>query len=220
MRGLDPRQSSRDIGRYLVGAKWPQGRPWNGSEFESVPKTTSAPTFRITKSTPSDLRGRRRGRCSMVCQVAGSISRMRRSTDTCWRAAANKLALRWIGRDDRIRDFSYAALRAQTNRFANILAQHGVAKGDRVFSLLGRSARTLHRRSRHAQEWQRVLALVLGVRTRSHQGPYDDRQCQSACHFRSIIPAQDRALAQGTREPGARLLDGLFEQPSRRARSI
>ena len=51
---------------------------------------------------------------------------------------ANKLALRWIGRDDQVRDFSYAALRAQTNRFANILAERGVAKGDRVFSLLGR----------------------------------------------------------------------------------
>jgi acetyl-CoA synthetase len=51
----------------------------------------------------------------------------------------DKLALRWIGRDDRVRDFSYAALRAQTSRFANILAQHGIAKGDRVFSLLGRS---------------------------------------------------------------------------------
>ena len=51
---------------------------------------------------------------------------------------ANKLALRWIGRDDQVRDFSYAALRAQTNRFANILAERGVAKGERVFSLLGR----------------------------------------------------------------------------------
>ncbi len=50
----------------------------------------------------------------------------------------DKLALRWIGRDEKIRDFSYAALRAQANRFANILAQHGIAKGDRVFSLLGR----------------------------------------------------------------------------------
>jgi len=51
----------------------------------------------------------------------------------------DKLALRWIGRDDRIRDFSYATLRAQTNRFANILAQAGIAKGDRVYLLLGRS---------------------------------------------------------------------------------
>ncbi len=50
----------------------------------------------------------------------------------------NKLALRWIGRDNGICDFSYAELRVQSNRFANVLAQHGVAKGDRVFALLGR----------------------------------------------------------------------------------
>jgi acetyl-CoA synthetase len=50
----------------------------------------------------------------------------------------NKLALRWIGRDDSIHDFSYAALGAQVNRFANTLTQHGIKKGDRVFSLLGR----------------------------------------------------------------------------------
>ena len=50
----------------------------------------------------------------------------------------DKLALRWIGRDDRIRDYSYSALGAATNRFANVLARHGVTKGDRVFSLLGR----------------------------------------------------------------------------------
>jgi acetyl-CoA synthetase len=49
-----------------------------------------------------------------------------------------KLALRWIGRDDRIQDFTYAALAAAMNRFANVLAQRGVAKGDRIFCLLGR----------------------------------------------------------------------------------
>jgi acetyl-CoA synthetase len=50
----------------------------------------------------------------------------------------DKLALRWIGRDDRIRDYSYSALGAATNRFADVLARRGVTKGDRVFSLLGR----------------------------------------------------------------------------------
>jgi len=50
----------------------------------------------------------------------------------------DKLALRWIGRDDRIRDFTYAALGAATNRFANVLAQRKVGRGDRVFTLLGR----------------------------------------------------------------------------------
>ena len=50
----------------------------------------------------------------------------------------NKLALRWIGRDDSIRDFTYAALAAAVNRFSNVLAQRGIKKGDRVYSLLGR----------------------------------------------------------------------------------
>ncbi|WP_342240818.1 acetate--CoA ligase [Inquilinus sp. OTU3971] len=49
-----------------------------------------------------------------------------------------RLALRWIGRDDRIRDLSYATLATEANRFANILAHSGVSRGDAVFSLLGR----------------------------------------------------------------------------------
>ena len=51
----------------------------------------------------------------------------------------NKLALRWLGRDGRIQDFTYATLSAAVNRFANILAQRGIGKGERVYSLLGRS---------------------------------------------------------------------------------
>jgi len=50
----------------------------------------------------------------------------------------DKLALRWIARDGTIRDFTYAALGVQVNRFANTLAEHGIRKGERVFSLLGR----------------------------------------------------------------------------------
>jgi len=52
----------------------------------------------------------------------------------------DKLALRWIGRDDRVQDFTYAALRAQANRFVNLLVQCGITKGDRVYLLLGRSS--------------------------------------------------------------------------------
>jgi acetyl-CoA synthetase len=51
----------------------------------------------------------------------------------------SKLALRWIGRDNRVQDYSYENLQAATNRFANVLAQRGIAKGQRVFSLLGRT---------------------------------------------------------------------------------
>ncbi len=53
-------------------------------------------------------------------------------------ALARHLAIRWLGRDGEVRDFTYADLRAQTNRFANVLQSLGVANGDRVFTLLGR----------------------------------------------------------------------------------
>jgi acetyl-CoA synthetase len=50
----------------------------------------------------------------------------------------DRLAIRWLGRNGEIRDFTYATLKADTNRFANVLARHGIGNGGRVFSLLGR----------------------------------------------------------------------------------
>ena len=41
-----------------------------------------------------------------------------------------------------------------------------------------------------------------------------------AHHHRSVLPAQDRALAQGACEPGARLPDRMLSQSARRTRSI
>ena len=49
-----------------------------------------------------------------------------------------RLALRWLGKSGETRDFSYADLSAATNRFANVLTQAGLKKGDRVYSLAGR----------------------------------------------------------------------------------
>jgi acetyl-CoA synthetase len=50
----------------------------------------------------------------------------------------DKVALRWIGRDDRICNFTYADLYSQANRFASVLTALKITKGDRVFALLGR----------------------------------------------------------------------------------
>ncbi|MEV0067970.1 MULTISPECIES: acetate--CoA ligase [unclassified Amycolatopsis] len=47
-------------------------------------------------------------------------------------------AIRWIDRHDRAHDLSYSELRKRTNRFANLLRELGVRRGDRVFTLLGR----------------------------------------------------------------------------------
>jgi len=48
------------------------------------------------------------------------------------------LALRWLGKNGTVRDFTYGDLKEQTNRFANVLGQLGVRKGERVFILAGR----------------------------------------------------------------------------------
>jgi len=53
-------------------------------------------------------------------------------------ARAQRIALRWLGRDDRRREFTYAELRAMTNRFANVLTGLGVKAGERVFFLASR----------------------------------------------------------------------------------
>jgi len=49
-----------------------------------------------------------------------------------------KLALRWLGKDGAVLNFTYAGLAAATNRFANVLNQAGIGKGDAVFTLVGR----------------------------------------------------------------------------------
>jgi len=70
----------------------------------------------------------------------GGLNIAHEAVDRHVRAGGGRqLALRWIGRDDRIQNFTYSALQAATNRFANVLAHRHVSKGDRVFSLLGRT---------------------------------------------------------------------------------
>ncbi len=48
------------------------------------------------------------------------------------------VALRWLGKQGDVRDFSYADLAAATGRFADALTRLGIGRGDRVFSLAGR----------------------------------------------------------------------------------
>jgi acetyl-CoA synthetase len=51
---------------------------------------------------------------------------------------AQRTALRWIARDGSVTEATYAELARRTNRFANVLGDLGVGRGDRVFTLLGR----------------------------------------------------------------------------------
>jgi acetyl-CoA synthetase len=55
-------------------------------------------------------------------------------------AAGNgeRLAIRWLAKDGSTSDFSYADLMRLTSKFANILAEIDLKRGERVFTLLGR----------------------------------------------------------------------------------
>jgi acetyl-CoA synthetase len=53
-------------------------------------------------------------------------------------AKSDHVAIRWIGKHDTIFDFTYAAVEQESNRFANVLQQLGIGKGERVFVLAGR----------------------------------------------------------------------------------
>jgi acetyl-CoA synthetase len=53
-------------------------------------------------------------------------------------ARRDHLALRWLGKQGAVRDFTYGELSRLTNRFANGLRTLGIGKGDRVFVLAGR----------------------------------------------------------------------------------
>jgi acetyl-CoA synthetase len=53
-------------------------------------------------------------------------------------ALRDQSAMRWLGMDGQVRDFTFGDLREQTNRFANILRDLGLSKGDTVSVLAGR----------------------------------------------------------------------------------
>ena len=53
-------------------------------------------------------------------------------------ARAAHLALRWLGKNGQVRDFTYADLCRLSNRFANVLRRLHVGKGESVFILSGR----------------------------------------------------------------------------------
>lgn len=53
-------------------------------------------------------------------------------------AAAESTAIRWLSKNGKRRDYTFAQLRDATNRFANALRRLGAGKGDRVFALTGR----------------------------------------------------------------------------------
>jgi len=80
-------------------------------------------------SARSDLAGLPNGALNIAHEAVG-----RHATGP----RASHLAIRWLGRDGAVRDFTYADLDRHANRFANVLRRLGIEPGQRVFVLAGR----------------------------------------------------------------------------------
>lgn len=71
--------------------------------------------------------------------AAGGVNIAHEAVDRHARGALkDKVAIRWLGKDGAVQDFSYERLQALTSRFANVLHTLGVERGKRVFVLAGR----------------------------------------------------------------------------------
>ncbi|MHA7828977.1 MAG: acetate--CoA ligase [Roseovarius sp.] len=49
-----------------------------------------------------------------------------------------RLAIRWLSASGETRDFTYENLLRNASKFANVLERHGIGRGDRLFSIMGR----------------------------------------------------------------------------------
>ena len=99
------------------------GRPPNLTDYEKVRRTFSWAQAR------AELDGLPQGGLNIAYEALDRHIK---------RGKGPKLAIRWMGKSGDIRDFSYQEMVCDTNRFANILAGLGLAKGERVFTLTGR----------------------------------------------------------------------------------
>ena len=129
-----------------------------------------------------------------------------------------KLALRWLGKGGERRDFTYRELLSLSNRFANLLRDLGVGRGDRVFSLLGRIPE-LYIAALGALRNGSVFSPLFSafgpepVRTRMAIG---DAKV-SGDHGR-LLPAQSCRLAQRAPRIGACTADRSQRRPACRRR--
>ncbi len=106
----------KDRGSFVV--------PPNLADYEA-----SRATF-TWEAARKDLSGLPRGRGLNIAHEA--VDRH------AWGPRADRVALRWIGKNGEHRDYSYRELALATNRFANALRSLGLNLGDNIFVLLGR----------------------------------------------------------------------------------
>ena len=112
-------------------------------------------------------------------------------------ALRDHVALRWLAKHGSGRDFTFGDLRDLTNRFANVLAGLGVARGERVFTLLGRVPE-LHVSVLGALKYGAVVSPLFAafgpdpVRQRMELGDARVLVTTPALYQKKVAPIRDR----------------------------
>jgi len=140
-------------------------------------------------------------------------------------AGGEVTALRWLDRRMTVRDLTYGELAAQTSRFANVLGELGVHRGDRVFTLLGRIPELYVAvlGSLKARCVVSPLFAAFGpepVAQRMRLGEAAVLVTTPALYRRTVAPIRDRlpalrhVLLTGDPEPGTAALSALLGRAS------
>ena len=101
----------------------------------SSASTSSEPDSMAGNSTNGDWTEAR----SMIDGLDGALNIAHEALDRHVAAGyGDQVALRWLGKAGDRRDLTYSEMADLAARFANVLANHGLGKGDSLFALMGR----------------------------------------------------------------------------------
>ena len=109
---------------------WPAIR----KDFDGQPVTPNMPDYPATRESFSWEDARR----ALDGLPGGGLNIAHEAVDRHARATPGAVAIRWLAKDESVRDIEFGELAEQTSRFASLLRSLGIQPGERVFALLGR----------------------------------------------------------------------------------
>lgn len=77
-------------------------------------------------------------RISTGSRTEPASTRARGRRPSLVRRSRERSAIRWLRRDGGVEELSYRALQERPNRFANVLTELGIERGERLFCFTGR----------------------------------------------------------------------------------
>ena len=115
-----------------------------------------------------------------------------------------RLAIRWLAKNGRESDFSYADLTQLANKFANVLGELGLERGERVFTLLGRVP-ALYATALGTWKFGAVFSPLFSAFGPEPTSTPADRRRARAGDDRGVLQEESRAGARRPAQPSPRV---------------